>query len=310
MPGIVRFTDAEGAVRVGLRGTDDGIRELAGVTRVAELLRLPLGQLRKRVEQAPPTATHQAADVTLLPPVDGHTEVWASGVTYARSREARGEESDSGDLYDRVYTAPRPELFFKAVAWRVVTDGEPIAIRADSELDVPEPELAVVSNAHGEIVGYTVCNDVSSRSLEGENALYLPQAKVYAGSCALGTEIIPAWQVGELGDESVRLRVWRDGVCAFDGEVSLASLRRDPAELVEYLYRGQPFPEGAVLATGTGVVPEMDFTLAPGDTVEIDVTGVGTLRNPVVRGLDAMSWLGEARENLGARHRPVPDASG
>ncbi|MBB4935247.1 2-dehydro-3-deoxy-D-arabinonate dehydratase [Lipingzhangella halophila] len=304
----MRFADAAGTVRVGLRDADDGIRELDGVHRVADLLRLPLRQLRERVEQAPKAATHRRPDVTLLPPVDGHTEVWASGVTYERSREARGEESDSGDLYDHVYTATRPELFFKAVSWRVVTHGEPIAIRADSELDVPEPELAVVSNAYGEIVGYAVCNDVSSRSIEGENALYLPQAKVYAGSCALATEITPAWQVGALDDQWVRMSVRRRGMRPFDGEVPLAALRRGPAELVDYLFRGQPFPEGAVLATGTGIVPGMDFTLMAGDTVEIEITEVGTLSNPVVRGVEPMSWLSEARERPAARHPAAPES--
>ncbi|RNL85717.1 fumarylacetoacetate hydrolase family protein [Halostreptopolyspora alba] len=301
MPGIVRFADTAGTVRVGLRDEAGGIRELDGVGRVADLLRLPLRQLRQRLDSRGGGATHHRAGVTPLPPVDGDTEVWASGVTYERSRQARGEESDSDDLYDRVYTASRPELFFKSVSWRVVTEGEPIAVRADSRLDVPEPELAVVCNVHGEIVGYTVCNDVSSRSIEGENALYLPQAKVYAGSCALADAIVPAWHVGNLADQRIRMTVWRGGDQAYRGEVALAALRRDPARLVGYLFGGQPFPEGAVLATGTGIVPGMDFTLTEGDTVEIDVSAVGTLSNPVVRGAEAMAWLTEARERPTAR---------
>ncbi|WP_046472134.1 fumarylacetoacetate hydrolase family protein [Allosalinactinospora lopnorensis] len=304
MAGIVRFADTDGAVRIGLRNGREGIRALDGVERVADLLRLPLDRLRERVERhGGRPATHRTADVTPLPPVDGHTEIWASGVTYERSREARNEESDGNDLYDHVYTAARPELFFKAVAWRVVTHSEPIAVRADSTLDVPEPELALVVNAHGEIVGYAVCNDVSSRSIEGENALYLPQAKVYAGSCAIGSQITPAWQVADLAAQHIRMRIQRAGGCVFSGQVSLNALRRDPAELVGYLYRSQPFPDGAVLATGTGIVPDMDFTLAEGDTVDIDISAVGELSNPVVRGLDGLDWLTGTRERPAARQR-------
>jgi hypothetical protein len=192
--------------------------------------------------------------VRLIPPIDSGTEVWASGVTYERSRQARGEESGEADIYDRVYTARRPELFFKAPAWRVVTHGEPVAFRADSALNVPEPELALVANAHGEVLGYCVCDDVSSRSIEGENALYLPQAKVYAGSCALSPLIRPAWSLPDLSGERIVLCVLRAGAVAFEGAVGLASMRRDPAELVRYLFASQPFPDGAVLgAEGQGV---------------------------------------------------------
>lgn len=296
--GIMRFVGADGATRLGLCAPDTGdLRSLSGLAGVAEMLRLTRDDLRLRLEKAARSAPdHKVDDVTVLPPIDGDTEVWASGVTYERSRQARGEESDSADLYDRVYDAERPELFFKSVPWRVVTDGEPIGIRDDSGFDVPEPELALVINAHAEIVGYSVCNDVSSRSIEGENALYLPQAKVYAGSCALASRIIPAWDVGDVRDQRVSMRIGRDGAVAFTGEIALTALRRNPEGLVSWLFRSYPFPDGAVLATGTGIVPGMDFTLRDGDVVEIEISGIGTLRNPVAMGTDAFAWLLSARD--------------
>ncbi|QVQ55008.1 fumarylacetoacetate hydrolase family protein [Spiractinospora alimapuensis] len=299
----MRFVGSDGATRVGLRAPDSGdLRSLPGVTGVAQLLRLTRDDLRLRLEEAArATPDHQIDDVTVLPPIDGDTEVWASGVTYERSRQARGEESDSADLYDRVYDADRPELFFKSVPWRVVTDGEPIGVRDDSGFDVPEPELALVVNAHAEIVGYTVCDDVSSRSIEGENALYLPQAKVYAGSCALASRIVPAWEVGDVREQRVRMRIVRAGADAFTGEIPLTALRRNLEGLVSWLFRSYPFPDGAVLATGTGIVPGMDFTLRDGDVVEIEISGVGTLSNPVAKGTDPFAWLLAARDAPRAR---------
>nr|WP_255430114.1 fumarylacetoacetate hydrolase family protein [Streptomonospora sp. PA3] len=274
---------------------------------MADLLRRPLSEIRElaaaAAEQRPAA---RLDETTPLPPIDGGTEVWAGGVTYERSRQARGEESDSADLYDRVYGAVRPELFFKSVAWRVVTDGEPIGIRADSSLDVPEPELALYANAHGEIVGYGICDDVSSRSIEGENALYLPQAKIYAGGCALSAFIVPAWEAGDLSAGHVRMSVLRGGDEAFSGEVALAALRRKPEELVSWLFDCYPFPDGAVLATGTGIVPGMDFTLQEGDVVDIAITGVGALRNTVVRGQRALDWLVDSRTRPALRHPGVP----
>jgi 2-dehydro-3-deoxy-D-arabinonate dehydratase len=220
------------------------------------------------------------ADVTLLAPVDGRMEVWAAGVTYARSRQARMEESATGDVYSRVYDAERPELFFKALPWRVVTDGEPIAVRRDSPLNVPEAELAAAVTAGGEIAGWTVCNDVSSRSIEGANPLYLPQAKVYAGSCALAAGIRPAWEV-DAGALVIDIEVTRDGVATWSGRVGTDQLRRSPAGLVAHLYAEQPFPDGAILSTGTGIVPGMEWSLSDGDIVTISIDGVGRLRNPV-----------------------------
>lgn len=219
----------------------------------------------------------------LLAPVDGRTEVWAAGVTYRRSQEARIEESAVADVYARVYDAARPELFFKSAAWRVVAPGEPVAIRGDSPLNVPEPEVALVVNAHGETIGVTVCKDVSSRSIEGENPLYLPQAKIYAGACALGPGIRAISEV-DATDLDIAVSIHRGTDIVWSDETSTAQLHRTYDDLVEHLFRCENFPDGVVLSTGTGLVPGMDVTLHPGDTVRITVEGIGTLENPVVKG--------------------------
>jgi 2-dehydro-3-deoxy-D-arabinonate dehydratase len=217
-----------------------------------------------------------------LVPVAGQ-EVWAAGVTFWRSREARMEEAEAAtpDVYDRVYEAERPELFLKAAPGRSRGPGEPVGIRADSGWDVPEPELAVVADRRGEVVAYTIGNDLSSRSIEGENPLYLPQAKVYLGSCALGPALVPVAEAPAFEELEIHLAVRRDGGEAFAGSVALADMRRSPAELVDWLFRAQEFPVGAVLLTGTAIVPPSDFTLRPGDLVTITVAGLGKLSNPV-----------------------------
>ena len=271
---------AHGVPQVGVR-SDGVVRPVPGVGSMAELLGQSLAAARDRVLAAAGEPGVPVADVRLLPPVDGLTEVWASGVTYERSMDARVEESQTQDVYSRVYAADRPELFFKSVAWRVVTDGEPIAVRPDCSVTVPEPELAVVVAATGEVLGYTVCDDVSSRDIEGENPLYLPQAKVYAGSCALATGIRPAWEVPDWSRLDVSVAVVRDGATVFEGTTSTARMRRTVDELVECLFRAQDFPAGAVLSTGTGLVPDLEFTLRPGDVVDVVVEEVGTLSNPV-----------------------------
>ena len=218
----------------------------------------------------------------VLAPI-GTQEVWAAGVTYFRSRTARMEESKDaggGTFYDRVYEADRPELFFKATAWRVRGPRASIRIRRDARWNVPEPELALCVNARGEIVGYTIGNDVSSRDIEGENPLYLPQAKIYDGACALG----PAMLVSAdplPAETTIALRVTRAGETAVAGETTFAQMRRDANGLVEFLYRETSFPDGCVLLTGTGVVPPEDFTLQPGDEIRIDVPPIGTLMNVV-----------------------------
>jgi 2-dehydro-3-deoxy-D-arabinonate dehydratase len=219
---------------------------------------------------------------SVLAPV-ANQEVWAAGVTYFRSRSARMEESKDaggGTFYDRVYEAARPELFFKSAAWRVRGPHAPIRIRSDAKWNVPEPELALYVNARGKIVGYTIGNDVSSRDIEGENPLYLPQAKVYDGSCALGpgvyvtNDALPA-------STQISLRITRGRDVVFQGDTTLAQMRRKPEELVDYLYRETSYPAGCVLLTGTGIIPPDAFTLQAGDLVEITIEPIGTLVNTV-----------------------------
>jgi 2-dehydro-3-deoxy-D-arabinonate dehydratase len=258
---------------------DEGLWRLP-VASVAELWRMTRDELRGLLESELPSAT----DAARMPPVDGRTEIWASGVTYQRSRTARMGEAADPDIYDRVYEAERPELFFKSAAWRAVTHGDDIRIRADSSWDVPEPELAVIANAHGEIVGLAICDDVSSRSIEGENPLYLPQAKVYAGSCAVGAVIRPAWELDHR-DLAITLRIEREGRAVVVERTRTSQLARTVESLVEYLFRAEVFPDGVWLSTGTGIVPADDFTLEAGDVVEIAIEGLGTLRNRVQRGM-------------------------
>lgn len=222
------------------------------------------------------------ATFELAAPID-QQEVWASGVTYLRSRDARMEESTQRDVYDIVYEAERPELFFKATASRVSGPGEVIGIRADSTWDVPEPELALVINTDGEIVGYTIGNDVSSRSIEGENPLYLPQAKVYAKCAAVGPQITLVWELEDVGNLVIRLVIKRDGQVLFDGNTATSQIHRPLEELVTFLRRHNDFPAGVILMTGTGIIPPSEFTLQDGDLVEITIDGIGTLRNHVVR---------------------------
>jgi 2-dehydro-3-deoxy-D-arabinonate dehydratase len=229
-----------------------------------------------------PLLTRADADVpdgfVVLAPVESQ-EVWAAGVTYERSRVARIEESVSPDPYDLVYVAERPELFFKSPGWRVRGPGEPIGVRADSEWNVPEPELALVVAADGSIVGYTIGNDVSSRSIEGQNTLYLPQAKVYDGACALGPCIVPATAAEPPFDIAIEIR--RAGATVFAGRTSTAEMRRPFGDLTRYLAAALSLPVGAILLTGTGVVPEADVTLLPGDAVRIAIGSLGALENVV-----------------------------
>jgi 2-dehydro-3-deoxy-D-arabinonate dehydratase len=269
--------------------TGDTVAPVRGVSGMSELLRLPAEQLRSAVGQV--SGERPVAHVRLLPPLDGRGEVWCAGVTYERSRGARMEESTEQSVYDRVYSAPRPELFPKSPAWRLVTDGEPIGIRADSGHDVPEPELAVVANSHGEIVGYTICNDVSSRSIEGENPLYIPQAKVFAGGCALATGIRPAWEVADPKNLTIDLAIRRDGADVFTGTTSTKQLVRELQDLIDVLFAPNEFPDGVILATGTGIVPELDFALRAGDEVVISISEVGTLTNTVAVGREPFAFL-------------------
>jgi 2-dehydro-3-deoxy-D-arabinonate dehydratase len=214
----------------------------------------------------------------ILAPIESQ-EVWAAGVTYERSRDARMDESREPSIYDRVYEADRPELFLKAAGWRVRGPGQTVGIRVDSTWDVPEPELALVIAADGAIVGMTAGNDMSSRSIEGDNPLYLPQAKVYEGACALGPAIVAL--SGALPARAIGLEIERDGAVVVSERTSTANLHRTPEELAAWLFRALAFPAGAFLLTGTGAVPPPGFTLADGDVVRVSIDGVGSLENPV-----------------------------
>jgi 2-dehydro-3-deoxy-D-arabinonate dehydratase len=216
----------------------------------------------------------------VLAPVGGQP-VWAAGVTFLRSRDARIEESSGLDAYDKVYQAERPELFLKALPGAARGPGEPIGVRADSSWDVPEPELAVVCDRRGEIVAYSIGDDVSSRSIEGENPLYLPQAKLYRGSCALGPCLVPVAEAPDPGTMQIGLRIGRDGAELFGDTCAVADMKRTLPELVDWLWRGQELALGAVLLTGTSIVPPPELTLRPGDQVTITVSGLGELSNPV-----------------------------
>jgi 2-dehydro-3-deoxy-D-arabinonate dehydratase len=216
----------------------------------------------------------------LLAPV-GRQPVWAAGVTFLRSRDARLEESAGLDAYDKVYLAERPELFLKALPGAARGPGEPIGVRADSSWDVPEPELAVVADCRGRIVAYSIGNDMSSRSIEGENPLYLPQAKIYRGSCALGPCLVPVAEAPAPADMEISLAIRRDGAELFRDACSVGDMKRTLPELVDWLWRGQELPLGAVLLSGTSIVPPPELTLRPGDQVAIAISGLGELRNPV-----------------------------
>ncbi|MGC5170065.1 fumarylacetoacetate hydrolase family protein [Microbacterium sp. DT81.1] len=278
---LSRYLDPiDGTPRVGLESEDGTLRRLE-VGDLDALLARELHEIHALVE-APGAVVD--APVTWLPPVTGRMEVWAAGVTYLRSREARIEESSVSDVYTKVYDAERPELFFKSVAWRVVTDDQPIGIRTDSPLNVPEPEVAVVATRSGQPLGYTICNDVSSRTIEGENPLYLPQAKVYAGACALHRRIRLAWTVDNPHRLAVSGTITRGGTVVWHAETNTAQMRRRFADLLDWAFRGDVHPNGMVLSTGTGIVPPIDVTLLAGDVVRIEVESIGALENTVVEG--------------------------
>jgi 2-dehydro-3-deoxy-D-arabinonate dehydratase len=224
-------------------------------------------------------------DLTLLAPLDLQ-EVWAAGVTYKRSQEARERESNASGgavFYDRVYTAPRPELFFKATPHRVAGPGGFVRVRRDSRWSVPEPELALVLSPRLKLVGYTIGNDMSARDIEGENPLYLPQAKVYDQCCALGPVITLVDSMPPAGQVTIRLHIERRGQVVFDGSTNLGQMARSFSDLISWLGRENTFPQGVILLTGTGIVPPDDFTLAADDVVAIDIGGIGRLSNVVVK---------------------------
>jgi 2-dehydro-3-deoxy-D-arabinonate dehydratase len=251
------------------------------VRRLADILHSPDPEALVRSLVNDRLTLPSIANVQFLAPVD-RQEIWAAGVTYKRSKVAREEESvGAAQFYDKVYTAERPELFLKATPSRVVNPGEPIRVRKDSKWNVPEPELTLVISPDLRIVGYTVGNDVSSRDIEGENPLYLPQAKVYKGSCSIGPVITLAKAMPKITDAEIRLVIRRNNIVAFDAKTSVDQMARTPEYLVGWLGRELDFPNGAMLLTGTGIVPPDSFSLSSGDVVEISISGIGTLTNPV-----------------------------
>lgn len=252
-------------------GVDSLTALLESADLVGTLKKLASGQVRRLA----------VSEVCFAAPVEGQ-EVWAAGVTYMRSKAARMEESEfSASAYDRVYDAPRPEIFFKSIGHKVSGPGGPAGIRADAKWNVPEPELALVFNSKGGLVGYTVGNDMSSRDIEGENLLYLPQAKTYRHSCALGPFIRVGVSEEEARSWDIRVEILRGDASVFSGETKVSNIKRSFEELAGWLHRSQTFPAGVVLLTGTGVVPPNEFTLSAGDRVKITISGVGTLENTV-----------------------------
>jgi 2-dehydro-3-deoxy-D-arabinonate dehydratase len=280
---LCRFKDPEGRIKIGLLVDNANRLDLtpAGLTELTPLL-----------EDADPVARLKAINTDKLPhlrvpevkicaPVE-RQEVWAAGVTYLRSKAARMEESEfSASAYHRVYDAERPEIFFKSLPEKVVATGEPVGIRRDAKWNVPEPELALVLNSHCQIVGYTIGNDMSSRDIEGENLLYLPQAKTYHRSCALGPWITLGATEAAAREWKIKIEIQRTGQTVFAGETSVGQIKRSFEELSGFLFRCQVFPHGAVLLTGTGVVPPDTFTLQDKDAITIEISGIGSLRNTV-----------------------------
>jgi 2-dehydro-3-deoxy-D-arabinonate dehydratase len=276
---LVRVSDADGRVHVAVLAGDE-LSVLPTDDMLATLLSDELPDAVARVPVLDPQTCAPSPPWTLLAPIVA-PETWAAGVTYERSRDARLRESQVADVYDLVYDAERPELFLKdAAGRRTVGPGEPIAARTDAAWTVPEPELAVVLGPGNAPLAVTIGNDVSSRDIEGANPLYLPQAKIYARACALGPALLVPmdWSV----PFDIELRILAPGgQSLFTGQTSTATMRRSLTELIEFLRRDNPVPAGSVLLTGTGIVPPDDLTLAPGQTVEIRIPGIGTLRNPV-----------------------------
>jgi len=285
--GKVRLSD--GSTRVAVVNGEAGEIRLLDLTQIenchslADVLHTPDPAGLANFLIDPNIAPLDPSAAQLLAPID-QQEVWAAGVTYKRSQVARMEESESGaSHYDKVYTADRPELFFKGMANRVSGPGEPVRVRRDSRWSVPEPEFTLVLDPEMRIVGYTIGNDMSARDIEGENPLYLPQAKVYRQCCGLGPVITLASEPLDLASTTITLTIRRRGEMVFTGDTNLGQLNRRLQDLADWLGRENEFPQGAFLLTGTGIVPPDEFTLEDGDQVAIEVTGIGTLENPVVK---------------------------
>ena len=258
---------------VTVDGKHSGVEKIPTLT---EAMHLTLAELKSAVSK-----TSGAITGELVAPISPEIELWGAGVTYLRSRDARKEESGVPDVYQRVYEADRPELFFKSNAVRARGTNSPVGIRYDSAASVPEPEVAIYINRYREIIGYAICNDMTARTIEGENPLYLSQAKIYIGSTSIGPDITPAWLAPTAAEMKIKARILRGTEIAWEAETSLAALNRTLEDLITYLFRCQDFPHGAILSTGTGIVPPLDISLAADDVVEIDVAGVGKLTNTV-----------------------------
>ena len=251
--------------------------EIEKIKTLSEALSLHMADFRKAYDAAGSTEVKGK----LVAPVAIDTEVWGAGVTYQRSSDARKEESGIPDVYQLVYEADRPELFFKATARRTVGHEGEVGIRADAQTSVPEPEVAIVMNKFGELIGMSICNDMTSRNIEGENPLYLSQAKIYYGSNALGPMIRPIWEIVDHEKLDIYAKIERAGSIVWQAETSLKSLNRSFDDLIDYLFKCQHFPVGVVLSTGTGIVPPLDISLMAGDVVTITVDQIGTLVNKV-----------------------------
>jgi 2-dehydro-3-deoxy-D-arabinonate dehydratase len=257
--------------------TVDGIHSVVEkIPTLTEAMHLTLAELKSAVSN-----TSGAVTGKLVAPISPEIELWGAGVTYLRSRDARKEESGVPDVYQRVYEADRPELFFKSNAVRARGTNSPVGIRYDSAASVPEPEVAIYINRYREIIGYAICNDMTARTIEGENPLYLSQAKIYIGSTSIGPDITPAWLAPTAAEMKIKARILRGTEIAWEAETSLGALNRTLEDLITYLFRCQDFPHGVILSTGTGIVPPLDISLAAADVVEIDVAGVGKLTNTV-----------------------------
>ena len=257
--------------------TVDGIHSaVEKIPTLTEAMHLTVEELKDAVG-----GTSDSLSGKLVAPISPEIELWGAGVTYLRSRDARKEESGVPDVYQRVYEADRPELFFKSNAVRARGTNSPVGIRYDSAASVPEPEVAIYINRYREIIGYAICNDMTARTIEGDNPLYLSQAKIYIGSTAIGPDITPAWLAPSAAEMKIKAKILRGTEIAWEAETSLASLNRTLEDLITYLFRCQDFPHGVILSTGTGIVPPLDISLAAADVVEIDVAGIGKLTNTV-----------------------------
>ena len=290
---LIRYQSTAGAVAVAL-ASDSQLSAYLPTPELSlhELLHMHLYSLRELIEQAIRLTVYQKEifDGVLqhvLAPLDGDTEVWGAGMTYKRAGKAKHGESSASDIYARVYKAKRPELFFKANARRVAGPESPVVMRTDSGLNVPQAGLVAVVNCYGEVVGYTIGNDITSQSLAEENPLYLSQAKVYKGCCALGPGITPVWEIANPYKLDIAMTVERDKKKVWKGESSTRELRRKLDDLITYLFCEDDFPDGVLLHTGAALMPEPSFTLHAGDMIEISIEKLGTLRNPVVLGKGA-----------------------